>query len=84
LAGESAQAKARNELRVAAFVGWQVRSAVGMGKQPPSFKKYLKQLGLEEPERVTRGQLEREKAAARAASEKVREAFSRGAQKADI
>ena len=84
LAGEAAGERARAELRVAAFIGWQVRSAVSMGGKQPDFRKYLKQLGLHEESRVTRAQLEKEKAAAASIGERVREAFKGGVRKADI
>jgi len=84
LAAEAAGDRARAEWRVAAFVGWQVRSAVSMGGKQPDFRKYLKQLGLHEETRVTRAQLEREKAAAASIGERMREAFKGGVKKADI
>lgn len=54
------------------------------GKPGPDFRKYLKQLGLHEDTRVTRAQLEKEKAAAASIGERVREAFKGGVKKADI
>lgn len=70
-------------MRVAAFIGWQVRSAVSMGGKQPDFRKYLKGLGLHEETRVTRAQLEKEKAAAASIGERVRTAFQGGVRKAD-
>ena len=55
-----------------------------MGGKQPDFRKYLKQLGLHEETRVTRAQLEREKAAAASIGERMREAFKGGVKKADI
>ena len=55
-----------------------------MSKKPgPDFRQYLKQLGLQDAPAVTKAQLEREKAAARAVGERVASAFSRGARKLD-
>ncbi len=72
-------------MRVAAFIGWQIRSAVSMSKKPgPDFRQYLKQLGLDESSRVSRAQLEKEKAAAASIGERVTRAFQGGARKADI
>ena len=64
---------------MAAFVGWQVRTAVGMSsRRPPSFKQYLAQLGIKD-ERLIAGaalRAERERGARNAAA--VRDAFASG------
>lgn len=46
LTGERVVEAERRELRTAAFIGWQVRSAVGLGGQQPTFARYLAQLGI--------------------------------------
>ena len=84
LASEDAASSERESWRVAAFIGWQVRTAVSMGGKQPDFKKYLKQLGLHEPKRVSSEELRREKEAAAKIGDRVREAFQHGVKKADI
>ena len=83
----AADAKAdahRDQWHHAAFIGWQAASTAGALKKGTTFGKYLKQLGLHEGTRVSREQLKREKAAAAAIGERVRDAFKGGVRKADM
>lgn len=61
--------------RLAAFIGWQAAGASGALKSGTSFDKYLRDLGLGQPERL------RPKGTAEAAAERVRAAFKRGVTK---
>lgn len=75
--------RARDEQRLAAFIGWQVRSAVSMGGKPPSYRAYLRQLGIPAEDAPTRAQLAAEKVDRDARLANVRAAFAqRGVRKA--
>lgn len=74
LAAEAYAQRAMDDMRRAAFIGWQFRvSNWGDPKrQPPDFQKYLRQLGI--PDSVPR---RAEGSAPSAAMERVRAAFAK-------
>jgi len=79
LAADASVEAQRGRMTVAAFVGWQVRSAVSMStKRPPSFQQYLRQLGLPVGPSASAEQVRAEKARAASNVERVREAFAAG------
>lgn len=83
LAAERATQDARARLREAAFVGWQVRTAlVGTlgGGRGASFREYLEQLGLDD-DSIEARQQRAPRARALANADKVREAFRAGRMK---
>lgn len=79
LASEAVEDLRMGDMRVAAFIGWQVGNSVSMsGKRPPSFGQYLKRLGLQERPRLSRAQIRAERARGAANVERARAAFAEG------
>ena len=69
LAGEAVVESARERMREAAFIGWQVQGAFG-GKGLPTFGRYLRMLGLHAPD-----ELLPDAKRAKSNADRVREAF---------
>lgn len=82
VANDAKSEEARAEMINAAFIGWQVVSSQAT-KKPPSFQKYLKQLGLSHVtnQRFSRQEFDREKVKAQRNVKLALNAFSGGVNK---